>query len=40
MIGEGGSFELREAPAAYRVISGPENAAVRHENEYAWDTTS
>ena len=40
LIGGGGSFELREDPAAYRVISGPENAAVRHENEYAWDTTS
>jgi hypothetical protein len=39
VIGGDGSFELRESPAAYRVILGHENGALRLENEYFWEIT-
>jgi len=39
VIGVDGSFELRESPAAYRVILGHENGALRTENEYFWKST-
>ena len=39
VIGGDGSFELRESPAAYRVILGHENGALRPENEYFWKIT-
>ena len=40
VIGGGGSFELRESPAAYRVISGLENEPLRVQNRYLWKTTT
>jgi hypothetical protein len=36
VMGGDGSFELRESPAAYRIILGHENGALRPENEYFW----
>ena len=39
VIGGDGSFELRESPAAYRVILGHENGALRLENGYFWKIT-
>jgi putative transposase len=37
VVGRNGSFELRESSAAYRSILGPENAAIRPQNQYHWE---
>ncbi len=37
VVGRDGSYELRESPAAYKVILGHENAVLRLQNEYCWD---
>jgi putative transposase len=37
VVGEDGSYELRESPAAYKGILGHENEALRLENTYFWD---
>ena len=31
--------ELRESPAPYKGISGPENEALRLQNEYYWENS-
>jgi hypothetical protein len=36
LVGTGESYELREPPAPYNGISGPENEALRLQNEYYW----
>jgi hypothetical protein len=36
IIGESGTYELREPPVPYGGIFGYENAALRPENEYFW----
>ena len=37
MVGEDGSYVLRESPAPYNGILGHENDAVRPENAYFWE---
>jgi REP element-mobilizing transposase RayT len=37
VIGGEGSYELRESPAAYKAILGPENGGLRHQNTYFWN---
>jgi len=37
VVGGNGSFELRESSVAYGSILGPENAAIRPQNEYFWE---
>jgi hypothetical protein len=37
VIGGEGSYELRESPAPYKAILGPENGGLRHQNTYFWD---
>jgi len=39
LVGTGDNFELRESPAPYKGISGPENEAVRLQNEYYWENS-
>jgi putative transposase len=37
VVGRSGSFELRESSVAYGSILGPENAAIRPQNEHFWE---
>jgi len=37
VIGEDGSYVLRESPAPYKSILGHENDALRPDNAYFWD---
>jgi hypothetical protein len=39
LVGTGESCELRESPAPYNGISGPENESVRRQNEYYWENS-
>lgn len=40
VVGEGGSYELRESPAPYKEIFGHENGVLRPQNEYFWEDTA
>jgi len=37
VVGEDGSYVLRESPASYSVVLGHENDVLRPENAYFWD---
>jgi hypothetical protein len=37
VVGEDGSYVLRESPASYKSILGHENDVLRPENAYFWD---
>jgi putative transposase len=39
VVGEIGSYQLRESPASYNGIIGHENAVLRPQNEYFWKNT-
>lgn len=40
VIGEGGSYELRESPALYKGSFGHENGVLRPQNAYLWKDTA
>ena len=40
VVGEGGSYELRESAAAYKGIFDYGNAGLRPQNEYFWEDTA